>query len=334
MKYQQFTIEEREEIQLGMWRKESIRGIARKLSRSASSVSREIRRHLPPERHRYTPRTAHESALTKRSSRGRSERLKNGKIRSYVITKLKAGFSPEQISGRMKTDLPEFSISHESIYQYIYAQIHRNGHGYTKPGCEDLRLFLKRRHKRRAKKGMRKGRRVSIPKGPSIDERPKIVEERSRIGDWESDTIASKDNAPGLNSLVDRKSGLLFLTKVHDKTASATREIVVKRLISLPKEVQQTLTMDNGSENQAWREIEEALGISCFFAHPYHSWERGTNENTNGLVRWYFPKGTDFRTISDEEIARVEYILNTRPRKRLKYKTPLEVFIQSVALQG
>jgi transposase, IS30 family len=332
MNYQQFSIEEREEIQLGLWRKESIRSIAKKLQRSPSSVSREVRRHLSPEKHRYTPRIAHAAALAKRSSRGRSERLKISNIRFYVITKLKQGFSPEQIAGRMKTDLPGFSISHESIYQYIYAQIHRDGYGLLKPGCEDLRPLLKRRHKRRTKKGMRKGQRVSKLRGPSIDGRPRIVEQRLRIGDWESDTIASKNNAPGLNSLVERTSGLVFLTKVSDKTAYATRKAIVKRLKVLPRKVRATLTMDNGAENQQWREIQKTLGIACFFAHPYHAWERGTNENTNGLVRWYFPKGTDFRIIPDAHIAQVEYFLNTRPRKRLGYQTPLEVFIQSVAL--
>jgi transposase, IS30 family len=334
MKYKHFSIEEREEIQLGLWRKESVRCIAKRLNRSPSSVSREIKRHLPPERNRYTPRTAHEAALQGRSRRGREERLKNPMVRSYVVRKLKEGYSPEQIAGRILVDMPGSSISHEAIYQYIYAQIYRDGHGYLKPGCEDLRPLLKRRHARRQKKGARKGQRVSRPKGPSIEERPGIVEERLRVGDWEGDSIASKNNAPGLNSLVDRMSGLLLLTKVTDKTARATREVVTRRLEALPKQVRYTLTVDNGSENQEWQETEEALDISCFFAHPYHSWERGTNENTNGLVRWYFPKGTDFRTVSDEDIARVETIINNRPRKRLGYRTPLEVFNRSVALRG
>lgn len=330
MKYQHFTIEERETIQLMWWERRSTRAIAKALNRSPSSISRELKRSFPLERKVYTPRLAHEQALSKRKSRGRYDRLKNSTIREYVIKHLKLGWSPEQIAGKLPEEHPGQHISHEAIYQYVYTQVHRNGHGTLKPGCEDLRIYLKRRHKRRGQKGMRTVGRVFRPKGPSIEDRPIIVEKRLRVGDWESDSIASKDNAPGLNSLVERKTGLVFLTKVRDKTASATTEIITKRLSNAPH---YTITLDNGSENQQWQEIEHEINTKCFFAHPYSSWERGTNENTNGLVRWYFPKGTDFRTIPEDTIKAVEYALNTRPRKRHKWKTPLEVFNQSVALQ-
>lgn len=329
MTYKHFTIEERETIQRMWWERRSIRTIAKALHRSPSSISRELKRSFPRERRVYTPRTAHEQALTKRKSRGRYARLKNSTVREYVITHLKRGWSPEQIAGTLPKEHADQHISHEAIYQYIYTQVHRQGHGLLKPECEDLRIYLKRRHKRRGQKGMRTIQRVFKPKGPSIENRPRIVEKRIRIGDWESDSIASKDNAPGLNSLVDRKSGLLFLTKLKDKTSLSTKEAVIKRLSQVPR---YTLTLDNGSENQQWREIENEINTKCFFAHPHSSWERGTNENTNGLVRWYFPKGTDFRTIPDEDIKAVEYALNTRPRKRHEWKTPLEVFNQSVAL--
>ena len=329
MKYQHFSIEEREKIQLMWWERRSIRSIAKTLGRSPSSISRELRRSFPPKHKVYTPRIAHQQALTKRKSRGRYDRLKNIVIRAYVINRLKAGWSPEQIAGKLPKEHPGQYISHEAIYQYIYTQVHREGHGTLKPGCEDLRLYLKRRHKRRGQKGMRTVQRIFRPKGPSIEDRPLIVDKRLRIGDWESDSIASKDNAPGLNSLVERRTGLILLTKVKNKTSAATTEIITKRLSQLPR---YTITLDNGSENQRWQEIEQEIDTKCFFAHPYSSWERGTNENTNGLVRWYFPKGTDFRTIPEEDIKAVEYALNTRPRKRHKWKTPLEVFNRSVAL--
>jgi IS30 family transposase len=238
------------------------------------------------------------------------------------VEQLRENWSPEQIAGSIEADKGEH-ISHEAIYQYIYAQVHRGGNGWVRPGKEDLRPYLARRHKKRAKKGQRKGGHIFRPKGIPIDERPKIVDLRSRIGDWESDSIESKDHAPGLNSLVDRKSGLLLLSKLSAKTARATREVVSKRLANLPSH---TLTVDNGPENQEWRETEEATNARVYFAHPYHSWERGTNENTNGLVRRYFPKGTDFADVSEEEIAAVEYALNTRPRKRHSFKSPLEVW--------
>lgn len=331
MKYKHFSVEERERIQELLWQKASIRVIARALGRSPSSVSREVHRNEPPERHRYTPRLAHERALRNRRRRGREERLKDEALRAYVVSRLKLGWSPEQVAATAEKAVG-VPISHEAIYQYVYAQIYQGGHGYVKPGREDLRPCLKRRHKRRAKKGMRTGRRVFRPQGPSIEDRPVIVERRSRAGDWEGDTIESRNHAPGLNSLVERKSGLVFLTKVEDGTAAATRTVVVRRLLPLPPDLRRTLTVDNGPENQEWQETEREAGMRCFFAHPYHSWERGTNENTNGLVRWYFPKGTDFRTIPDEEIARVEHLLNTRPRKRLGWRTPLEVM--GVALHG
>lgn len=312
------------------WERKSVRSMAKALKRSPSSVSRELKRNFPPERQVYASRLAHERALTKRRSRGRTERLKNETIRAYVTNHLKQDWSPEQISSRIKIELNKM-ISYEAIYQYVYAQIHRQGHGWVKPGCEDLRPYLKRRHKRRGQKGMRSVQRVSRIKGPSIDNRPMVVDRRTRIGDWESDSIASKNNAPGLNSLVDRKTGLLLLSKVKDKTSKVTTAVISAKLASLPRH---TLTLDNGVENQSWQEIEKLTGIKCFYAHPYHAWERGTNENTNGLVRWYFPKGTDFRIIPEEAIKLVENALNTRPRKRLNWKTPLEVFNQSVALEG
>lgn len=329
MKYIQFTIEEREKIQEMLWQKSSIRNIAIALKRSPSSVSREIKRNLPLERNVYTPRLAHEKALKKRNIRGREYRLKNNIIREYVVSHLKKDWSPEQIAGRLSIDIPKQSISHEAIYQYIYAQVHRDGYGYLRIGCEDLRLCLKRHHKRRQIKGMRKAQRIASRLNiPSIEKRPIIVDQRIRVGDWETDTIASKNNDPGLNSLAERKTGLILITKVKDKTSQATAEIVVKRLSKLPKH---TLTMDNGPENHNWKEIEEKTGLECFYAHPYASWERGCNENGNGLVRQYFPKGTDFSKIDDKDIAQVEYTLNTRPRKRLNWRTPLEVFLEELS---
>lgn len=333
MPYKHFSIEEREAIQFGLWEGRSARSIAVALHRSPSSVAREIRRNVFSLRGHYAPRAAQLRALTKRTARGRGLRLKNGAVRHYVVTHLKHGWSPEQIAGRIRIDLGQ-TISHEAIYQYVYAQVYRGGNGYVKPGCEDLRSYLRRRRTRRIRKGARNCWKVAKPQGPSIDTRPKIVERRSRIGDWESDSIASRWNAAGLNSLVERKSGLLFLARLRDRTGDATADTIAARLAPLPASTRQTITFDNGSENGRWRQLEEQLDVRCFFAHPYHSWERGTNENTNGLVRWYFPKRTDFATVPEEAIRAVEDALNNRPRKRLGWKTPLEVFNESVALQG
>jgi len=331
MAYNHFSVQERELLQKGLWEKKSIRSIAEGIGRSPSSVSREIRRNLPPERFLYTPRLAHERAIKKRKSRGREERLKNEIAREYVVSHLKKRWSPEQIAGRIQRDLGE-TISHEAIYQYVYAQVHRNGWGELKPGKEDLRPYLRRRRKRRLKKGSRRCQRIFKPKGTSINERPPVVAERFRVGDWEGDTVESKDHKPGLNTLVERKTGVLLMSKLKDRTSEATTNAVITRMGDLPKRVKHTLTVDNGPENSDWQTLEPQTGLKCYYANPYHSWERGTNENTNGLIRDYFPKKTDFTTIPNEDISFVEKELNTRPRKRLGYLTPLEAM--SVALGG
>lgn len=331
MRYSHLTIEEREKIQEMIWQGKSIRAMSKELGRSHTSISREIKRHNPEERKRYKPRLAQTRAVERKKYRGRRERLKNQVVRAYVKEKLKQGYSPEQIAGCIEKDIGE-TISHKAIYQYIYAQIHRNGWGYIRPGHEDLRIYLKRRRKRRMKKGMRKSQRIWRPKGKSIDSRPKIVDKRTRIGDWEGDSVVSRKSKVALNTLVERKTGLVFITRIKDGTAASTEEAVTKRLGMVPSPLRHTLTVDNGSENGCTAEIEKALGIQCYNAHPYSSWERGTNENTNGLIRWYLPKGTDFATITDEEIMRIEHELNTRPRKRLGWKTPLQAW--SGALEG
>lgn len=331
MQYRHFSIEERETIQVLWWERRSVRAIARTLGRSVSSVSRELRRNFPPEHRVYTPRLAQERAEEHRTHRGRTERLKNNRVRAYVVTHLKRRWSPEQIAGSILDALGE-RISPEAIYQYIYAQIHRDGWGELRPGHEDLRLYLRRHRKRRMKKGARKCQRLARFPVPSIDTRPNVVERRSRIGDWESDTVESRDHRPGINTLVERKTGLVCITKLWSKMGADTVSAIVRRFAPLPPEAKRTITFDNGPENRTWQPVQEATGARCFFAHPYHSWERGTNENTNGLIRDYFPKGTDFTTIPEEALALVEHELNNRPRKRLGYRTPLQAF--GVALAG
>lgn len=332
MKYQHFSIEEREALQYMWWERKSIRSMAKALNRSPSSVSRELKRNFPSERQVYASRVAHERALAKRKSRGRHDRLKNEEIRNYTVAHLKEGWSPEQIAGRIKLDLKQ-TVSHEAIYQYIYAQVYRQGWGNLKPGAEDLRIYLRRKRKRRAAKGFRKAQRISARFGiPSIDQRPTVVTARKRIGDWEGDTVESKGHQPGINTLVDRRTGYLLMTKLPAKTSEATITAMESRFGSLPSKAKHTITLDNGPENRDWQTIEARTRLDCFYAHPYHSWERGTNENTNGLIREYFPKKTDFTVIPEELISMIEYKLNTRPRKRLNYLTPLEVF--SVALGG
>jgi IS30 family transposase len=328
--YKHLTIEEREIIQLMLWKKQSVRTIAKALNRSPSSISREIDRNQPPKRRVYTPRLAQERAIINRSKRGERKLLKSSELREHVISHLKLGWSPEQIAGTS----PE-KISHEAIYQYIYAQIHRNGYGLLRTNCEDLRSYLARRKKRRIKKGMRTSYRIEKGPLPSIEDRPKDIDLRIDIGHWESDLIVSKQSKFKLKTINERLSGLVFIEKIENGTIEKTNEAVIKRLSSVPEKQRKTLTMDRGSENLGYQEIEKELNVNCFYAHPYSSWERGCNENLNGLIRRYLPKKTDFKTISKKQIKQIEYLLNSRPRKRLGWKTPYEVFYKKtgVALQ-
>jgi IS30 family transposase len=251
-------------------------------------------------------------------------------LQAYVTTHLKLGWSPEQISATAPGD-----ISHEAIYQYIYAQVYRNGWGELKPDREDLRPYLARRKKRRTLQGLRKSHRVLAGPLPSIDDRPEIVDLRTEIGHWEDDLIVSRESPDNLKTINERVSGLVFIARVPNSTALAGDTAVSRRLKAIPPQYRKTLTRDNGKENIKYEKLSADLGIQVFFAHPYSSWERGSNENLNGLIRRFFPKKTNFQLVTDEEISRVEYLLNSRPRKRLGWKTPYEVFFEmtGVALQ-
>lgn len=336
MQYKHFSIEERETIQKLLWQKASIRSIAKAIGRTPSSVSREIQRNRPAELNRYAPRLAHERALRNRKRRGREERLKNNGLREYVISNLKLGWSPEQIAATAKAATGA-SISHEAIYQYVYAQVYREGYGYLKPGREDLRPYLARRRKRRMRKGLRRSYRIEKGPLPSIDSRSRSVERRMEVGHWEDDSLVySPQSRVRLRTLNERVTGLVFIAKAHDRTMEEANRITRNQLGMLPPELRQTLTRDRGAENMGYKALEAELGIRCFFAHAYHAWERGSNENVNELIRRFFPKKTDFRTVTDEEIRLVEYLLNSRPRKRLGWKTPYQVFYEltGVALES
>ena len=190
--------------------------------------------------------------------------------------------------------------------------------------------LLRRAHRKRRNKSIgRKVRKTTIPNRIPIEDRPKSVESRRHAGHWEGDSLISRKSKVALNTLVERKSRLVLITKLSRKSADETNRAVIDRLKKLPAKGRQTLTLDNGTENAKHEHLSAKLGIKCYFARPYASWERGSNENANGLIRWYLPKGTDFRRITPEQIARIEHLLNSRPRKCLGYKTPLEVAASS-----
>jgi IS30 family transposase len=313
-----------------------MRSIALELDRPPSAISREIDGKPRKGMGRYRANVAERKSTLNRHKQGRDSKCLHEPLREYVVEKLKLGWSPEQISIRLPIEYPAdraMRISHEAIYQYVYSLIHRGGHGYVKKGCEDLRLYLPRRHKRRQAKGFRKAQKTERRAGiPSIDGRPEIVEKRTRIGDWEDDFLVSKASKVCIKSTNDRMSGIVFFGRTTDGTAASGDLVLFEKLKQIPSQYRQTLTRDNGSENKEYKKVEAVLGLSVYFAHPYHSWERGSNENCNGLLRRFFPKGTDWGTISDEEIAQAEYLINSRPRKRLGGLTPYEFFYQETGV--
>jgi len=323
--YKQLSLEERDRIAEMKSLGHKLTEIAETLGRSKSTLWRELRRNSTPAYKVYLSHRAHERAVTRKQDAGSRPRLKNGQVVMYVREKLEQGLSPELIAGRIGLEHSGLGISHEAIYQYIY-------HPKTE-GRAELIGHLVRGHRKRKSKGIgRKERKTKIPNRIPIEQRPISVENRSRFGHWEGDSLVSRKSLAALNSLVERKSRLLFLTRLKRKSAELTKDAVIWRLQGLPEKAIRTLTLDNGSENTQHETITEAIGMKCYFARPYASWQRGTNESVNGLVRRYFPKGTDFSKITDEQVAKVESIINNRPRKCLGYKTPLEVASAFVAL--
>ncbi len=317
MQYEHVSAEERVTIQVLRAQKKSLREIAREIGRPPSTIAREV--HRNSDSAVYRAYAAKEKALSRTKNIFRYERVRDERVRAYVIEKLKTGWSPEQVAGRIRIDCPGKRVSHEAIYQFVYRRYFQ--------GEEDLRPYLKRRHRSRQRKGDRSVRRLKRHGSrPWIDDRPSVVETRERIGDWEGDTMVSRASLPVLVTLAERKSGLVRIGKTARSTAREVSSAMIKVFWRIPSKLRQTLTLDNGHENNSWRSIERYTSVKVFFAHPYHSWERGTNENTNGLIRWYLPKKTDFSTISASAIQAIEDALNNRPRKRLGWKTPLEVF--------
>jgi IS30 family transposase len=325
--YAHLSLTERDMITILLAEHKSVREIAQALGRSPSTVSRELQRNASPEYRLYLSHRAESRAVARRQRASRRPRLKHAQILSYVRDKLAVGWSPEQIAGRIGIDHPGLAISHEAIYQYIY-------HPRTE-GRQELIRYLRRAHRRRKPHGLsRRERKTKIPHRLPIADRPAAVEGRRQFGHWEGDSLVSRQSPVALNTLVERKSRLLLLTPLNRKTAEATSQAIVSRLEGLPPNARRTLTLDNGTENARHEEITASLGLRCYFAHPYASWERGTCENTNGLIRWYLPKGTDFRNINQEQITHIESLINNRPRKCLGFKTPIEVATPCVALQG
>jgi IS30 family transposase len=315
-KYKQLTEEHRIEIyamkQAGNLQKE----IAKKLGVHPSTICRELRRNLGGRG--YRPKQAHSLALQRRTTSRKFLKMTPATM-AYIATKLKLQHSPEQIAARMKfaPDWHGPTVSHERIYQYIWHDKAAGGTLY-----QHLRIAgSKQRRKRRN----RRDSRGKIPNRIGIAQRPPIVAKKTRIGDWEGDTIVGARHRGALVSLVERKSKLTLLAKVDNYSAPLVEHAIVRLLQPIYHRVH-TLTVDNGKEFATHEALAFSLNTRVFFADPYCSWQRGLNENTNGLIRQYVPKGTDIRKLSDEDVLLIMNRLNNRPRKTLGFSTPNEVF--------
>jgi IS30 family transposase len=303
----------------------SIRGIADILQRSPATISRELKRNAPPvHTGYYLAHKAHERAAKRAVTSRTNKRLRNDKTRKYVRRRIKYGWSPELIAGRLKKLHPERSISHEAIYQWIYAD------------ARDLIPALVRANKNRKRRGYsRRHKKTHIPARVSIKERPEEVQLRQEPGHWETDTAVSRQSLAALQVSVERKTRLSKLAKLLRKGAHPMSTALTMRLKRYPEWFRSSITYDNGSENTEHIRTNKILGTRSYFCEPFHSWEKGTVENTIGLVRHFFPKKTDFAKVSKNRINAVERWLNNRPRKCLGFLTPLEVANSlGVALRG
>jgi IS30 family transposase len=317
--YKQLTCEQRYQIYALKKASHNRTEIAAIVGVHKSTIGRELARNSG--QRGYRPKQAQELAAARQQAAHRP-RIKLATwrlIESLVLQQ----WSPEQISGRLKLE-KQPSVSHERIYQHIYADKRGGGTLYLNLRCQKKR---RKRYGQRDRRGQLQGR-------VSIEARPGIVESRRRVGDWEADTIIGQHHRQAILSMVERKSKLTRLKKVERNTAEAVKQASLALLGELRERVH-TITSDNGREFANHEEIAQALQAKFYFAHPYASWERGLNENTNGLVRQYFPKRRDFRTVTDAQITRVMQRLNNRPRKTLGFRTPNEIFFnqRTVALQ-
>jgi IS30 family transposase len=323
------SVAEREEISRGIAAGDSMRGIAAALQRAPSTVSREIRRNGG--RRRYRASAADESAWGRARRPKRCRLAVKRRLRAIVAKKLSLEWSPEQISGWLKREYPDapgMQISHETIYRSLFVQ----ARGVLKK--ELVRHLRTRRMMRRSKKASTRGQpRGQIIDAVSIRERPAEIEDRAVPGHWEGDLLQGS-NQSHIATLVERQSRFVLLVKLDGKDTRNVVRALIKQIRRLPIELRRSLTWDRGMEMARHKEFSVATDVQVYFCDPQSPWQRGTNENTNRLLRQYLPKGTDLSACSQAELNRIALRLNQRPRKTLGFSTPAEKFNESVALTG
>lgn len=310
-----------ERMWIYQWQREGLSQaeIGRRLGRDPATVSRELRRNAVGAG--YLPDVAQRRYQARRARCRRRARLQDRRLRRTVLLLLERGLSPEQISGRLRVEQGGTVINPETIYRFVYdSPLGRQ---------EKLYQYLRRGQKRRRRRAGRRAHTRPIAQRLFIDARPPAATQRTQVGHWESDSLLFRHDQ-ALNVLVDRLSRFTVVTRLPSKTADDTRQALIARLAQLPH---CSVTADNGSENADHLRVSQTLDIPFFFCHPYHSWEKGTVENTNGLIRRYLPRETDLNRVDPHDLDAIAAELNHRPRKCLGFRTPHEVlFGVSVAL--
>lgn len=327
--YHRLSLVEREELSRYLVLEYSYRKIALCLNRSASTVVREIQRNRI-QRWEYRAVAAQKRAqLMIRQSHRKSKIESNESLHKFVLEHLKLRWSPQQIARRLKIQYPDdmqMRASHETIYAYLY--VHTRG-------LLKRRLVkqLRRKHTNRRVRDKARQKSHPIQDYISIDERPAEVNDRKIAGHWEGDLVMGALNKSAIGTLVERKTRLTLLVKLPKKDAASVCEAFSKKFNSLPDQLKKSLTYDQGQEMADHKIFTEQTKVKVYFAHPHAPWERGTSENTNMLIRDFFPRGTDFSKITAAKLKKVQDMLNDRPRKVLNFYTPLEIFTKTVALE-
>jgi transposase, IS30 family len=319
----QLTFLEREQISQMHDAGASNAEIAAELNRARSTIGREIKRNSVVGE--YSAVAAQALAQQRRRERPLVRKMDEPEISTYVRSRLVNSWSPDQIAGRSKSEFGRDrrrQISHQTIYKWIQSQ----------PAADRRHFagFLRRAGSR----SPREDRRGRIPNQVSIDGRPEVVDKRRRYGDWEGDTVVGARHLGAVVTLVERKSGYLLTAKSCDRKARRVARKIKSRLETLPRQLRRTVTFDNGKEFAEHDHLTKRLDLDVYFAKPYCSWQRGTNEHTNGLLRQFIPKGTDLQSVSWQELKHYTNLINDRPRKRLGYRTPAEVFEPLVAIEN
>lgn len=321
-KHRRLTLKERIQIETLLNENRSKAYIAKQLGRSRSTISREINKLVVNTNDKYDACLSHWCAKDDYLNKRNLDKISTYKpLKHFVYKGLLSEWTPEQISGRIKELYPNdpiMSISHEAIYKHIY----------TRPQAslnkKLIKLLVRKKTRRRPPK-KRRGTGSKIINQVSIDHRPKHIEDRVEIGHWEGDLIIGKNHKSAIGTIVERKARYTIIIKLDSKKADEVAKMFSEKLNQLNNIFKKSMTYDNGIEMARHEKITQSTGMKIFFAHPYSSWERGTNENTNGLIRRYLPKGTDFNQIDEKSLMKIQEKLNNRPRKIIGYKTPKEI---------